>query len=177
MNTEESITFLTEAMPESILNSKKFLGEATIEIKKQKVLQILELLKQKSGPGYELLSDLTAIDYIEPKKVTKIVYWLQNPNHFSRLRIITFVERGESISSVTSLWSGANWYEREIFDLFGVSFEGHPDLTRLLMPDDWTGHPLRKDYKLTEESVEFKHGVHPKVPSDIIHVKRNQKYL
>ena len=76
--------------------------------------------------------------------------------------------RGEEIQTVTDLWAGADWYERELYDLFGIHFHGHPDLTRILMPDDWHGHPLRKDYALTEEPVEFKHGVKPKLPSQII---------
>jgi len=71
------------------------------------------------------------------------------------------------------LWEGADWYERELYDLFGLYFDGHPDLKRILMPDDWKGHPLRRDYALTEEPVEFKHGVKPKVPSEVIPYVKN----
>lgn len=119
--------------------------------------------------------DLTAVDYLQPIKRTKIVYWLHNPDNLERIRITVFAERDGELPSVVDLWAGADWYEREIYDLWGVHFKGHPDLKRILMPDDWVGHPLRKDYALTEEPVEFKNGIKPKVPSEIIpYVKANK---
>ena len=149
------------------------MGETTLEVRKETLLPLLGYLKEQ---GYEVLIDLTGIDYILPEKRTKVVYWLHNPTDLKRVRVVLFVERDGEIPSVTPLWEGANWYERELFDLFGVHFSGHPDLTRILMPDDWIGHPLRRDYALTEEVVEFKHGVKPKVPSQIIpHVKIERK--
>lgn len=147
-----------------------FLGETTWVVASSSLKRILSDLKLT----YEVLMDLTAIDYLTPHKKTKIVYWLHNPSNFDRLRIAVWVERNETLPSVIDLWEGAAWYECELYDLFGIHFEGHSDLKRLLMPDDWQGHPLRKDYALTEESVEFKHNVKPKIPSEIIpHVKKN----
>lgn len=137
----------------------------SIEVKKE---ELKEILKEKKTEGFKVLMDLTAVDYLAPTKRTKVVYLLHNPSSFERLRIFTWVERGQTLPTVTDLWEGANWYEREIYDLFGTPVEKHPDLKRILMPDDWKGHPLRRDYALTEESVEFKHGVKPKVPSEII---------
>ncbi len=126
---------------------------------------LLDSLKSEKEAGFRVLMDLTAVDYITH---TKILYLLHNPDTFERKFITTSIQRGESIPSVTALWEGADWYERELWDMFGVHITGHPDLARILMPDDWHGHPLRKDYALTEEPVEFKHDVHPKVPSEII---------
>ncbi len=130
---------------------------------------LFDTLKKHKESGYRVLMDLTAVDYVTH---TKILYLLHNPDTFERMFITTTVQRGESIPSVTTLWEGANWYERELWDMFGIHITDHPDLTRILMPDDWRGHPLQKDYALTEEPVEFKHNVHPKVPSEIIpHVR------
>jgi NADH-quinone oxidoreductase subunit C len=152
----------------------EFAGETTLELTKEMLKEGLALLKES---GYAVLMDLTGVDYLEPVKRTKVVYWLHNPKSFERLRVIVYAERNEPIPSVIDLWEGADWYERELFDLFGVKFEGHPDLKRILMPDDWKGYPLRRDYALTEVPVEFKHGVKPKVPSQIIpYVKKSAKF-
>jgi NADH-quinone oxidoreductase subunit C len=144
-----------------VLNRTDFMNETTLEVGKEHLIEALTLLKEK----YEVLMDLTGVDYITR---TKVVYWLHNPTTYERVRIAVYVLRSEDLPSVTKLWEGADWYERELYDLFGVKFTGHPDLKRILMPDDWMGHPLRRDYALTEEAVEFKGGVKPKIPSQII---------
>lgn len=168
MNTAEAVTILKERHEEWVVNASLFLEEWTIEIHKENLKNVLSFLKQMPEPGYEVLMDLTGVDYLDPVKRTKVIYWLHNPTNYQRVRIIVFAERNEALPSVTELWRGADWYERELYDLFGVRFEGHPDLKRILMPDDWVGHPLRRDYALTEEPVQFKHDVVPKVPSEII---------
>ena len=175
MNSDEVIHSLKPILGESLISEKKFMGETTLEVAKNKLVEGLAYLKQIPEPGFEVLMDLTGVDYLFPIPKTKVVYWLHNPTTLERIRIVVFAERGELLPSVCSLWAGASWYERELYDLFGVGFEGHPDLKRILMPDDWEGHPLRKDYPLTEEPVQFKHGVLPKVPSEIIRVKPSQK--
>lgn len=123
----------------------------------------------KGAPhGFEVLMDLTGVDYLKPTPFTRVIYFLHNPVTFERLRLFVDVKREETLPSVVSLWPGADWYERELYDLYGVQIRNHPDMKRILLPDDWKGHPLRKDYPLTEESVAFKHGVEPKIPSEII---------
>jgi NADH-quinone oxidoreductase subunit C len=172
MKTYEAVENIKVSFPHALLNEWHFLGETTIEISKEHLKSILSYLKRVPGPGYEVLMDLTGVDYLEPVKQTKVVYWLHNPTNYERLRIVVYVLRDESIPSVVDLWEGADWFERELYDFFGVKFDGHPELKRILMPDDWIGHPMLKDYALTEEPVEFKHGVKPKIPSKIIpHVK------
>ncbi len=147
--------------------------QTTVEARYDNLLQVLRDFKDS---GYETLMDLTAVDFLDPDKHTRVVYWLHNPSTLERIRVIIHVARDQSIPSASNIWEGADWYEREVYDLFGVRFEGHSDLQRILMPDDWKGHPLRRDYALTEEPVEFKHGVKPKVPSEIIpNVKKNAK--
>jgi NADH-quinone oxidoreductase subunit C len=166
--TAEAVQQLKAKLEHAIVGEIEFLGEVTIEVRKDHLKEVLSFLKQTPEPGYEVLMDLTGVDYLKPIKLTKVVYWLHHPIHFERVRVIVFAKRDEILPSVVDLWEGADWYERELFDLFGVRFDGHPDLTRILMPDDWEGHPLRRDYALTEEPVQFKHGVKPKVPSQII---------
>lgn len=175
MKTSEVVQELKKHMESALISEELFLGETTLEVKKENLIQVLTFLKQSSA-GYEVLMDLTAVDYLEPEKRTKILYWLHNPTNFERVRVILFLTREEPLPSVTALWEGADWYERELFDMFGVNVKGHPDLQRILMPDDWYGHPLLRDYPLTEEPVTFKHDVRPKVPSQIIQLKRNQKF-
>jgi NADH-quinone oxidoreductase subunit C len=175
MKTSEIVQNLKAKWKDAILQEHHYLGEITLEVQKNKLKNVLAFLKQMPEPGYEVLMDLTGVDYLQPTKRTKVIYWLHNPTNFERLRIIVFADRDESLPSVIDLWKGATWYERELYDLFGVTFEGHPNLKRILMPDDWVGHPLRRDYALTEEPVEFKNNVKPKIPSEIIPYVKSSK--
>jgi NADH-quinone oxidoreductase subunit C len=164
----EVVQNLKTQLGNAVVGEIEFLDEITLEVRKESLKDVLSFLKHSPEPGYEVLMDLTGVDYLQPIKRTKVVYWLHNPTNFERIRITVFVERDHSLPSVTDLWAGADWYERELFDMFGIKFENHPDLKRILMPDDWVGHPLRRDYSLTEVPVEFKYGVKPKIPSQII---------
>ncbi len=174
MKTFEVVERLKESQRDLSFKEFDFRDEITLEVKSEQHLDVLSYFKKN---GFEVLMDLTGVDYLEPEIGTKIVYLLHSPSDFQRIRIALFVPREGVVSSATHLWEGADWYERELYDLFGVHFEGHPDLKRILMPDNWIGHPLQKDYPLTEEPVSFKHGVKPKVPSEIIHVTRKQKNI
>lgn len=173
MKTSEVVQHLKEKWEHSIAGEIDFHGQITLEIRKEYLKEILTFLRD-SETGYEVLIDLTGVDFLKPIKRTKVLYWLHNPVNLERVRITVYAEREDILPSVTDLWEGANWYERELFDLFGVSFKGHPDLKRILMPDDWKGHPLLRDYPLTEVPVEYKHGVKPKVPSEIIPYVRSK---
>lgn len=176
MTTAEAVEQLKASLQQSIIGETNFLGQVTLEVRKEDLKKLLIFLKQTVNPGYEVLMDLTGVDYLYPEKHTKVIYLLHNPTNLERLIIAISLKRSEILSSVTDIWEGADWYERELFDLFGVHFEGHPDMKRILMPDDWIGHPLQRDYALTEEPVQFKHGVKPKVPSQIIpYVQCNKK--
>jgi len=108
--------------------------------------------------GFEFCSDVTAVDWMRHRPDRfEIVANLLSMEHALRLRITTSVGRQEpTVDSLTPLWPGAGFAEREVYDMFGIVFEGHPDLTRILMPDDWEGHPLRKDFGVGSVPVQFK---------------------
>jgi NADH-quinone oxidoreductase subunit C len=96
--------------------------------------------------GYNFFEDVTAVDWYPTQPRFQLSYSLLSHSLKQRIRIIARVDEGQPIASITSVWPSANFYEREVFDLFGVHFSGHPRLTRIMMPDNWNGHPLRKDY-------------------------------
>lgn len=168
MNALSACQEVKSKFGDAVLEESSCRGQKSIKVTYEGLKQVLAFLKQEKGPGFEILIDLTAVDYLAPEPHTDILYFLYNPKNYERLCVILSAGRLSMVPSVMDLWEGANWYERELFDLFGLKFKGHPDLKRILLPDDWIGHPLLKDYALTEESVEFKHGVKPKVPSAII---------
>ena len=113
--------------------------------------------------GFEMMMDLTVVDWFRKKEPRfEIVVQFLSTSHNKRKTLKTFVNDEDlSVSSITDIYPSANFYEREAFDMFGIIFENHPDLTRILMPDDWVGHPLRKNYGSGRIPVQFKNA--PKV--------------
>ena len=132
-------------------------GEAlreAVEDRKQAILVVeaarLEEIARytRDEEKFDLLSDLTAVDWPKREKRFDVVLNLYSFAHNARLRIKVQAAAGESVPSVTAVWPTANWLEREVFDMFGIEFAGHPGLKRILLPDEWQGHPLRKDYDI-----------------------------
>ena len=139
---------LNEKFASSIIDVVEFRGEVTVTVKKEDILAVLSFLKQSLQ--YNLLTDVTAVDYLGKKAERfMMVYQLYSIPNKDRLRIKAAVSEGDCrIESATQVWATANWLEREVYDLFGITFDNHPDLRRILMTPEWEGHPLRKDYPL-----------------------------
>jgi NADH-quinone oxidoreductase subunit C len=122
--------------------------------------QLKERVSALQAEGYDLLVDLLAYDTPERAARFDVVYLLHRLSDNSRTRIKVQVAEDEHVPSLTPLYPSADWFEREIYDLYGVVFDGHPDLRRILMPDDWIGHPLRRDHPLGGEVVDY--GLRPR---------------
>jgi NADH-quinone oxidoreductase subunit C len=138
---------LKEKFASSVIDVKEFRGEVTVTVRKEDVIEICKFLKENLQ--YNLLTDVTAVDYFGKDPRFMVVYNLYSIPNKDRLRLKAPVEESDTtIDSVVPVWTTANWLEREVYDLFGVTFRNHPDLRRILMTDDWIGHPLRKDYPL-----------------------------
>ncbi len=138
---------LEEFDPATVQGGRHERGELTLEIAPPKIAAVCEFLK--SGRGYNFLSDLTATDWFPVEPRFHLAYHLYSLGTHQSLRLkVKLAGDDPRVESICAVWPGANWYERELFDLFGIFFTGHPDLRRILMPDDWEGHPLRKDYPM-----------------------------
>lgn len=138
---------LKGAFAASVLEVKEHRGEVTVTVKKEDIVAICQFLKDEAG--YNFLCDLCGVDYLGQTPRFMVVYNLYNITTKERLRVkVPVAEDDASVDTVSNVWSTANWPERECWDLMGISFNNHPDLRRILMPADWEGHPLRKDYPL-----------------------------
>ena len=127
-------------------------GELTLEIAPAKIVELCGFLKYDQK--FVRLSSVTAVDRYPAEPRFEVVYHLHSVERKQRVRLKCRIPGADpEIESVTSVWRGANWYERETFDLFGIRFPNHPDLRRIMLPDDWEGHPLRKDYPVTGTRV------------------------
>lgn len=128
----------------------EFRGETRVAIGRDQLLDAMTSLQQDRG--FDLLVDVTCVDYLHYRDAARrfgLVYLLANTTTNERLTIRVYLDEAElSVPSMVSLWSGANWLEREAYDMFGIQFDGHPDLRRILMPEEFTAYPLRKDYPL-----------------------------
>jgi NADH-quinone oxidoreductase subunit C len=139
---------LEEKLGEAVLEASEFLGQLSIRIQPPSVVEVCDYLKSDPETLFNYLSDLTCVHYPDNKEAPlEVVYNLYSISRNERVRLKAAVN-DEGIESVTSVWPSADWPEREVYDLFGVVFHNHPDLRRILLPPDWEGHPLRKDYPL-----------------------------
>jgi len=146
-----------EAMPEhpavkallgwkqdGLVDAKFDRGELTLAVSKEDIAAALLALQ---AGGYNFFEDMTAVDWYPSIPRFQLSYHILSHARKERVRLRTMVDESDAVvQSITSIWPGANYYEREVFDMFGVRFAGHPDMRRILMPDEWVGHPLRKDY-------------------------------
>jgi NADH-quinone oxidoreductase subunit C len=153
-----AIAAVQEAFGDQLFETASFRGETTLVVGRDRILDILALLRDHADLRFDRLSDLTAVDYLnlggDPRFA--VVYHLMSRGNLARLRVRAQVpEDDPSIATVTGMFPMADWPEREVYDLFGIVFVGHPDLKRILLPDDWEGHPLRKDYPIGAEEVQF----------------------
>ena len=141
---------LKERFPEDLLEVFESAGQTVVVVRRERVVDVLRFLKEDVELLFDHLADLTAVDWLGKKTPRfEVVYTLYSIRYKQYLRVKAPVpEDDPKIQTVSHLWKTANWFEREVYDMFGLLFEGHPDLRRLLMPDDWEGYPLRKDYPL-----------------------------
>jgi NADH-quinone oxidoreductase subunit C len=130
-------------------------GQDVVTVDRSELAAVAEAAK---AAGFEMCSDVTAVDWYRERRIRyDVVINLTSLQHRRRLRIIVPVPADDlEVASVVPVWPGANFAEREVYDMFGIIFEGHPDLTRILMPDDWEGYPLRKDFGVGAVPVQFK---------------------
>lgn len=142
---------LQRRFPGAIGEPLVFRNLPSITVGKESLLAICEFLKSEEGGAYTFLTDETAVDYPKREKRFEIVYHLYSFKRNDRLRLKLLAGEGEEVPSVTRVWPTANWLEREVYDMFGIHFQDHPDLKRILLPDGWTGHPLRKDYDILRQ--------------------------
>jgi NADH-quinone oxidoreductase subunit C len=138
---------LIEALPDALLETHARLGEPTVRVEAERVVEVLTLLRDEEGLGFDMLTDLTAVDYLGRSPRFEVVYQLYSLAANRGLRVKAGVpEEPCEIDSAVEVWPAAGWMEREVWDLYGIRFRGHPDLRRILLYDGFEGHPLRKDY-------------------------------
>ncbi len=139
---------LQQQFPDVIRQVIEFRGERTVRVPPESVLEVLAFLRDDPELSFDFLTDVTAVHRPARERPFDVVHLLYSFRRNARLRVETQLGPDPKIPSVTSLWPTANWLERECYDMFGVVFEGHPDLRRILMPEDFEGFPLRKEFPL-----------------------------
>ena len=141
----EALKRLIFEFPSGVVATHADLGDATACVDAARISDVMSFLRDEVG--FDMLMDVTAVDYLGETPRFEVVYHLYSLDRNERLRVKARVEQdAPSLASVTGSYASANWMEREVFDLYGISFVGHPDLRRILLYDEFDGHPLRKDY-------------------------------
>jgi NADH-quinone oxidoreductase subunit C len=144
-----ALRLLSENFPDAVLDTLLPQGDATAVIRPESLTKVIDFLKNDPRLQFNILIDITAVDYAERKPRFNVVYHFLSLPFNRRLRLKVPVENGSpTLDSLTPWWGSANWLEREVWDMFGIRFAGHPDLKRILMYEEFQGHPLRKDYPI-----------------------------
>jgi NADH-quinone oxidoreductase subunit C len=149
----ELVTSLKQQYGSGIVESLRYLGQRYLTVDSSLLPEIL--LRMRDTEGFDYCVDITAVHYPKREQQFDVVYVLYSFPHNERIRIKTRIQDGEAVPSAVSIWPTADWLEREAFDMFGIVFQGHPGLKRILLPDDWKGHPLRKDYGILQQDREW----------------------
>ena len=150
--TTDYIDSINSQYRDIIIDSHSFREEQTITVRKSSIIDLLKFIRDDPKLDFNFLMDLTAVDYLNRKDDRfEVVYHLYSLKHNGRLRVKVPVNEDDCrIDSVSALWKTANWYEREVWDLYGIKFNGHPDMRRILLYEEFKGHPLRKDYPINK---------------------------
>jgi NADH-quinone oxidoreductase subunit C len=136
-----------------IREANTYLGQNYLVVEPSIVSELLQILRDREQ--FDYCVDITAVHYLEREKQFDLIWILYSFQRNERIRVKTMIAEAESVPSAVSIWATANWLEREVFDMFGIRFDGHPDLKRILLPDGWKGHPLRKDYGIIQQDQEW----------------------
>ena len=144
----DSIAALQAKLPGVVEQVSYWVGDWTVIVPVARLLDVMRYLREAPEAAFDYCSDVTASDWPPRPQRFDVIYCLYSTHRRQRMRVKVRAAENEPVASVTSLWPSANWLEREVYDLFGVNFIGHPDRRRILMPEDWQGHPQRKDYPL-----------------------------
>jgi NADH-quinone oxidoreductase subunit C len=158
----DPVSAVRSALGDALLDTHTFAGETTLIVEPSALVRVARFLRDTSGLVYNYLSDISAVDYYPETRGPNgegrfgVSYHLYSMLYNRRIRIKVFLPEDEPVvPTLTVVWQSANWLEREIIDMMGITFEGHPDPRRLLMPEDWDGHPHRRDYPLGYETIMF----------------------
>jgi len=152
--TGELTTLLKQEFPDDVTDFHAHRDDETVIIKRDALEAVCRFLRDDTRCSFEIMMDLTAVDRLEMNETPRfeMVYHFKSLTHARRLRLkVRLTEDDCKIASIHHLWKAVDWYERECFDMFGIVFEGHPDLRRILMYDEFEGHPLRKDYPIDKQ--------------------------
>lgn len=151
MNASVTLSKLKERFPAAIVETHSYRGDDTAVVKKEAIVDICTFLRDEESLLYNFMMDLTAVDYLGKEPRFEVVYHLFSLKHNRRVRIKAQVSESDcTIDSVVPVWIGANWFEREVYDMYGIVFTGHPELRRILLYEEFEGHPLRKDYPIKQ---------------------------
>ena len=130
-----------------------YLGQNYMVVDRSLIPEILQVLRDQEQ--FDYCVDITAVHYPSREKPFEVVWILYSFARNERIRVKTLIADGEALPSSVPIWATANWIEREVYDMFGIRFEGHPDLKRILLPEGWKGHPLRKEYGIIQQDKEW----------------------